>query len=124
MSIIKNNEVFLPSKEIISQVLYGYEIDNIHIVSNDLIFEYSHYVNGNFEYRRKSYINIYEFSEKCRKWAKEQSYILMIFGSVVYIIPDNFDADYFKFLNYKSFSEKTINESIFAACEWIFTKDK
>lgn len=69
-------------------------------------------------------INIYEFSEKCRQWAKEQSYILMIFGSVVYIVPDNFDADYFKFFNYKSCSEKTINESIFAACEWILTKEK
>ena len=65
-------------------------------------------------------INIFELAhDKCKEWAKEQSYILMIFGSVVYIVPDNFDADYFKFFNYKSFSEKTIQESIFAACEWI-----
>lgn len=114
------------SKKLLKNVLYGESIDNISIISNDITFEYSHYVNGVFQYRRKTDINIYELAHKCKEWALSKGYIINSgattsndWSSTIYkVIKEN---PYIKELSHTWGQSE--NEAIFRACQWILTKD-
>ena len=109
------------SKELLKNVLYGENIDNISIISNDITFEYSHYVNGVFQYRRKTDINIYELAHKCKEWALKHHY-------KVISKPDNVPGLWEAYVNLSLTSKHgevadTEPEAIFKACQWILTKE-
>ena len=109
------------SKELLKNVLYGENIDNISIISNDITFEYSHYVNGVFQYRRKTDINIYELAHKCKEWASTHNYSVIS-------KPDNVPGLWEAYVNLSLTSKhgevaESEPEAIFKACQWILTKE-
>ena len=75
-------------------------------------------------YREDTIINIYELAHKCKQWARKNGIELLIFGSVVYIVWDEFDSPEFVFENYKSFVSRTVENAIFNACIWIYKETK
>ena len=115
------------SKELLKNVLYGESIDNISIISKDITFEYSHYVNGVFQYRRKTDINIYELAFECKKWAYSQGYILFskirLSSSLASCYFDVMGKHDYEDSYHNDFRAETESEAIFKACQWILTKD-
>lgn len=58
-------------------------------------------------------INLYEFMHKCKEWIETKGYILLIFGSIVYIVEDTFDEEAFDFYEYTAYTD------IFQAIQWL-----
>ncbi len=61
-------------------MLGGSDIEEIYIISDTLIFKYSHFINGHFQHRRKTEINIYELAYKCTEWAFDKGYLISVLG--------------------------------------------
>ena len=110
------------SKELLCEVLMTRTIQMNPIVESNNIVGYLVYGNqNNISQIRSNHkqINIYELAHKCKEWVDEEGYTLLEFGKCVYLIPDDFDDVELYFDDYKCFSEKTVPEAIFKACQWI-----
>ena len=101
------------SKELLKNVLYGEDIDNISIISNSVKFEYSHYVNGIFQYRRKTVINIYELAFECKKWAYKNCSEIISYTEGAEIYQTQLGR------KIKRIYGNTEEQAIFKACQWI-----
>lgn len=123
----------LPSKELLSEVLGGSDIEEIYIISDTLIFKYSHFINGHFQYKRKTEINIHELAYKCTEWAFDKGYLICVWEERVFgyysedtrkfvtfnytgeILSNSIDVKDIKF----TYKFETEQEYIFQACQWI-----
>jgi hypothetical protein len=110
----EENEMILPSKELLSEVL-GFVVTSIYVAPNDKFIE------AQSEYQDER-INIYELTHKCKEWAFKQGYSLEVF---------NPDSNYYE-VSPKSYNERreewedhpytiapTEPEAIFKACQVI-----
>ena len=118
-----------PSKELVEEVLniklcesgtytdylgFDYRVKDIYISLNEVI-----YWECDSKDKTKKHINIYELMHKMKMWANSNSYTLLAFGNVVYLIDDKFDSEEICFNEHKSFYGDTEIKAIFKACEWV-----
>lgn len=113
----------LPTKELLSEVLGCFEIENIKQIDSTI-----NYMEAIFEpsgqYDRLWFdksINIHELAHKCKEWAWEEGFIIEVFpfGYTVYGKYEDISQRYALTNEEKEDKKPYKPEITFKACEWI-----
>ena len=104
------------SKELLSEVLGHNQIDNIELLYDDTILEFT-YIDDNQEIGDD--INIYELAHRCKEWALASHIRLWSVkddnNSAICRINSREKEEFYAY---------TEAEAIFEACQWIYDKEQ
>ena len=121
------------SKELLAEILDLELVENVQINwqnINEIVYTtkpagetISEMVEEVYSNSRWRCVNIYELAHKCKEWAFNKGYTLVVFktlGYTTYAVEIHDESDYIELID----SFTTEPDAIFKACEWILKRIK